>query len=172
MKIDKPRSTARITVRNYRKADLPFLTAMWFDEENGKYLSDPTRESVDRVYQTALEQLEDSPNGYYLTVVLNDPETIVGSCFLFPDDRHSSFEIAYCIHKDCWGRGLGKELLSLIVDWVRDQGGAAITAEAAKKNLASHQLLIKSGFQVVGEAGFQKYNTEICFESYLYRLCL
>ena len=172
MKIEKPRSTARITVRNFQKADLPFLTAMWFDEDNGKYLSDPTRDSVDRVYQTALEQLEDSPNGYYLTVVWNDPETIVGSCFLFPDGQQKSFEIAYCIHKDYWGRGLGKELLSLAMDWVRDQGGAAITAEAAKENLASHQLLIKNGFQVVGEASFQKYNTEISYESYLYRLPL
>ena len=38
MLIEKPLVSSRITVRNYQKSDLPYLTAMWFDKENGKYM--------------------------------------------------------------------------------------------------------------------------------------
>ena len=170
MLIEKPLSASRITIRNYQKADLPFLTAMWFDEENGKYLSDPTQEYVDSVYQAALDGLEDNPNGYYLTVVLNTSGQTIGSCFIFPDSKNESFDIGYCIHKNFWGKGLGKELISLLIDWVRDHGGVEITAEAAKENIASNQLLINTGFQVIRKSEFKKYNMDICYESLIYSL--
>jgi len=38
MLIEKPLISSRITVRNYQKRDLPYLTEMWFDEVNGKYM--------------------------------------------------------------------------------------------------------------------------------------
>ena len=170
MLIEKTLSASRITIRNYQRTDLPFLTAMWFDEENGKYLSDPTREYVDSTYQTALDGLEDNPNGYYLTVVLNNSRKIIGSCCIFPDDKNESFDIGYCIHKNYWGRGLGKELILLIVNWVYDQGGIEITAEAAKENIASNCLLINAGFKIIRESKFKKYNMDICYESFIYRL--
>lgn len=172
MKIENPLAGARITIRNYQKKDLPFMTAMWFDEENGKYLSDPTAEYVDSVYQKALDALEDSPNGYYLTVLLNDSGEMIGSCCVFPDDEKEVFDIGYCIHKDRWRRGFGRELVSLIVDWVHEQGGTEITAEAAKENIASNRLLMDMGFKVAGESKFKKYNMDIYYESLVYRLRL
>ena len=172
MVIKTPLSTSRITIRNYQKADLPLLTAMWFDEENGKYLSDPTQEYVDGVYQSALDGLEDSPNGYYLTVVLNDSRKIIGSCCIFPNDEKGSFDIGYCIHKNHWGKGFGKELVSLMTDWVRDHGGTEITAEVAKENTPSNRLLLNAGFHVARESKFKKYNMDICYESFIYRFRL
>uniref|UniRef100_UPI003F68FFF0 hypothetical protein n=1 Tax=Anaerocaecibacter muris TaxID=2941513 RepID=UPI003F68FFF0 len=77
MLIEKPLVSSRITVRNYKKSDLPYLTAMWFDKENGKYMSDTTVEYVDSDFKKALDSLEDSPNGYYLTVVLNSSDEII-----------------------------------------------------------------------------------------------
>ena len=170
MLIEKPLSASRITIRNYQRTDLPFLTAMWFDEENGKYLSDPTREYVDSVYQTALDGLEDNPYGYYLTIVLNASGQTIGSCFIFPDNKNKSFDIGYCIHKNFWGKGLGKELISLLIDWVHKHGGIEITAEAAKENIASNQLLINTGFKVMRESKFKKYNMNVCYESIIYSL--
>lgn len=51
MKLNESLVGERIVIRNYRKSDLKFMTDMWFDEENGKYMSDPTREYVDDRYQ-------------------------------------------------------------------------------------------------------------------------
>lgn len=85
MLIEKPLISSRITVRNYQKRDLPYLTEMWFDEVNGKYMSDPTVEYVDSDFQKALDGLENNPDGYYLTVVLNGSNEIIGSACIFPD---------------------------------------------------------------------------------------
>lgn len=164
--------TPRITVRDYRKSDLPFLIDMWFDEENGKYLSDPAKAYVDDEYRKALDQLEDNPYGYYLTLVLNGSDEIMGSCFIFPDDKQESYDIAYCIHKNYWGQGYGTELIRLIIDWVYNHGGIEITAEVAKDNTASNLLLRKNGFEVIRENRFRKYNMDVYYDSYIYRLML
>ena len=172
MLLEKPLSTSRITVRNYKKADLPTVTAMWFDEENGKYMSDPREEYVDSKYQKALDALEDNPLGYYLTIESNDTGKIIGTSCIFPDEKRECFDIGYCIHKDYWRKGLGTELIGLIKAWVISHGGTQITAEVAKENVASNQLLIKNGFKVLRETQFEKYNMGITFESYIYSLRL
>lgn len=164
---------ARLMIRDYKKSDLPAVLDMWFDPENGKYMSDPTAAYVDAVYQKALDGLEDNPDGYYLTVVANGTERIIGTCCIFPDEKkENSFDIGYCIHKDLWRQGYGSELLSLIIDWVRRHGGTEITAEVAKDNPGSNMLLRKYGFEVARKSSFKKYNMGIEFESYIYRLAL
>ncbi len=168
MLIEKSLTSSRITVRNYRKSDLPYLTAMWFDKENGKYLSDPTAEYVDSDFQKALDSLEDSPNGYYLTVVLNDSDKIIGSACIFPDEKKEIFDIGYCIHKDYWGKRFGSELLALTVNWIRNNGGIEITAEVAQDNIASNKLLTNNGFKIKKKLQFKKYKMNICFNSYIY----
>ena len=170
MQLEKNLISSRITIRDYRGSDLPFVTAMWFDEENGKYMSDPTREYVDDVYSKALDELEDNPEGYYLTVVLNGTEKIIGTCCIFPNEKEGSYDIGYCVHKDHWRQGYGTEIISLIIEWVRDHGCFEITAQVAKDNVASNALLRKNGFEVVRESEFKKYNMGICFESNIYRL--
>ena len=112
MLIEKSLTSSRITVRNYQKSDLPYLTAMWFDEVNGKYMSDPTVEYVDSDFQKALGCLENNPDGYYLTVVLNCSDRIIGSACIFPDKKKEIFDIGYCIHKDYWGKKFGSEPVS------------------------------------------------------------
>lgn len=172
MQIEQALTAQRITVRDYRKADLPFVTAMWFDAENGKYMSDPTEEYVDTQYQKALDGLEDNPEGYYLTVVSNDSGDVIGSCCMFPDEKKEVYDIGYCIHKKYWKQGYGSELIALLIAWVRAHGGIALTGEVAKENIASNRLLQKHGFRAVCEKSFRKYHMGICFESYLYRLDL
>ena len=168
MLIKKPLTSSRITVRNYQKSDLSFLTAMWFDKENGKFMSDPTVEYVDNDFQKALDRLENNPDGYYLTVVLNGSEKIIGSACIFPDEKKEIFDIGYCIHKDYWGKRFGSELLTLIVTWIRNNGGIEITAEVAKDNIASNRLLTNNGFKIKKKSQFKKYKMNISFDSYIY----
>ena len=172
MQFKKNLAGPRITIRDYRKSDLPSVTAMWFDEENGRYMSDPTAEYVDERYQAALDALEDNPEGYYLTVVLNGSERIMGTACIFPEGTEGRFDIGYCVHRDFWQQGYGTELLKLIIGWIRENGGREITAEVAKENAGSNMLLRKNGFEVLRESEFKKYNMGITFESYIYRLAL
>ena len=173
MKINGDLYTKRMIIRNCRKTDLPELSAMWFDDENGKYLSDPAKDYVDDKFRRALDGIEENPKGYFLALTLRELGKIMGSSFIFPDDdKKGSFELAYCIHKDHWRQGYASELLSCIMEWIRSHGGTEITAEVAKENIASDALLRKFGFEVVGESSFKKYNMDVSFDSYLYRLAL
>lgn len=172
MKIETELSTSRITARNSLRSDLSFLTAIWFDEENGKYTSDPTEKYVDDAFRKAVDGIEENPNGYYLTVLLKDTEKIIGSGFIFPDEKIGHYEIAYCIHKDYWRMGYGSEVVALLIRWIKEHGGTEVTAEVAKENTASNELLKKSGFELVGESSFKKYNMDISFESYIYSFVL
>ena len=157
MQIKTPLSGERITIRDYVRTDLPFVTGMWFDGENGKYLSDPTAGFVDENYQKALDGMEDNPAGYYLVI-----ETKAGQVY----------DVGYCIHKKYWRQGYGTEAILLLKEWIQARGGREITAEVAAENAASNLLLRKMGFEMHRKSEFRKYKMDVHYESYIYRLVL
>ena len=172
MQIKKPLEGERIMIRDYRREDQPAITGMWFDPVNGQYMIDPTADYVDDWYRTALEEMEDNPEGYYLTVLLRGTDRVIGSCCMFPDETRECWDIGYCVHREFWRRGVGTELVGLLIGWIRAHGGTQITAEVAKDNIGSNRLLRHYGFQVLREASFDKYHMGITFESYIYGLRL
>ncbi len=157
----------RLTVRSYRPEDLSFVCALWLDEENGRYLSDPDRAHVDQAFQKALDGLYDSPYGYYF-VAENACGTRVGTCCAFPDDTGKVYDIGYCVDQKFWRQGYGQEIVTALEGWIFARGGEKITAEVAVENLPSNRLLQKLGYAVEQETEFQKYNMDITFPGYLY----
>ena len=141
---------------------------MWFDEENGKYMSDPTREYVDETFQKVLDTLGESQFGYYLVVELADTKKRIGSACMFPDASKKVYDIGYCIHKSKWKQGYGSEAVALMLEWLKSKGAEKVTAEAAMENTPSNLLLRKFGFEVEKETEFKKYNMDVQFDSYIY----
>ena len=172
MKINTELTGARVYIRDYRPADLDFAAGMWLDRENGRYLSDPARDYVDEAFQRALDTLQDSETGCYLTVCLNGTGERVGTCCLFPDECREGYDIGYCVHKSRWGQGLAAEAVGLLVDWVRAQGGRRVTAEVADANLPSRALLEKLGFSMGRPSEFKKYHMDVRYPSHIYQLTL
>ncbi|MBO5270525.1 MAG: GNAT family N-acetyltransferase [Clostridia bacterium] len=168
MKVTQSLYGKRICLRNYAESDLPFLTDMWFDAENGKYLSDPTREYVDETFQNALDTLGESQYGYYLVIELLDTKERIGSACMFPDEDKKVYDIGYCIHKSKWKQGYGGEALALMLEWLKENGASKVTAEVAAENLPSNMLLRKFGFEVEKITEFKKYNMDVRFDSYIY----
>lgn len=168
MRIGDSLTGERVRVRDYRRSDLEFVTGMWFDPENGAYLSDPDRDHVDAVYQKALDRMEDSPDGYYLVVELAGSGERAGTCCMFPDEAGKVYDIGYCIHKSHWRQGLGRETVSLLLHWLRERGAQTVTAEAAAENAASRALLDGLGFEVQRKSRFKKYRMDVEFESVVY----
>lgn len=158
----------RIFLRSYDKSDVAFVSKMWFDSENGKYLSDPTPEFIDDVFQNVLDTIQDSDDGFYFVVCLNSGERI-GSASTFPNDDKTEYDIGYCIHKDFWKKGYGTEAVSVLLDWIRCKGAKSVTAEAAIDNKGSCRLLEKLGFTVKEETEFSKYHMDIRYKSYIYQ---
>lgn len=158
----------RIRLRAYEESDLDFLTSMWFDPENGKYMSDPTKEYVNDVYQHALDTLQDSDDGYYLVVELSETGERIGSAGIFPLEADGDYDIGYCIRKDLWRCGYGSEVVSALLKWLSAHGAKKAKAEVAVDNIPSNMLLRKFGFEVERESEFKKYNMGITFKSYIY----
>lgn len=150
------------------ESDLTFLTDMWFDQENGKYMSDPAREYVDEAFQKALDTLGESQYGYYLVIALADTMESIGSFCIFPDEEKKVYDIGYCIHKKYWKSGYGSEAVALVLGWLTEQGAKKVTAEVAVENTASNALLQKFGFTVERKTEFKKYNMDVRFDSYIY----
>lgn len=169
MRIEKQMTGSRLLIRNYEPSDLAFSTDMWFDEENGKYLSDPLRDYIDETYRKALDGLQDSTTGYYLILQSRTSGDLIGTFCVFPDDERITYDIGYCIHKKYWRQGYAAEAIALVEDWVARQNGRRITAEVAVENRASRALLEKCGFEIAEEAAFRKYNMDICYKSYIYQ---
>jgi len=169
MKLEQNIFGKRICIRNYEKSDLTFLADMWFDAENGKYLSDPTREYVDEVYQNALDTLGESTYGYYLVIELTDTGERIGSACMFPDEDKQVYDIGYCIHKSYWNQGYGSEAVTLLLARLQENGAVKVTAEVATENVASNSLLRKLGFTIEKKSEFKKHNMDVRFDSYIYK---
>lgn len=173
MKIKDKLVGKRITIRSYRKSNLDFVSSMWFDKENGKYLSDPEKEYIDEKFKKAVDEMEDSESGCYFVAELTETGELIGSCCVFPDSGNTGiYDIGYCVHKAHWRKGFGGEIVSVLLDWIKSEGGKRVTAEAAKENEASCALLKKSGFDVIKESEFKKYNMGISFESFIFEKTL
>ncbi len=167
MKLNEPLMGTRIVIRNHKNSDLPFVTNMWFDEENGKYMSDPTREYIDDRYQSILDDLQNSEDGYYLVVELVNGNTPIGTAGIFPTDD-GIYDIGYCVHKSKWQQGFGSEIISLLLAWLKNHGASKVMAEVAIDNLPSKLLLQKFGFAVEKTSSFKKYSMNVRFDSYVY----
>ena len=166
MTLEQPLMGRRITIRSYRREDLDFCTGMWFDPENGKYMSDPEAAFVDERFQRALDGLQDAKDGYYL--IAEEQGERIGTCCAFPDEAGKVWEIGYCVRKDLWRQGFGREIVETLSDWIRERGGTAITAEAARENAASCGLLERCGFRVKEESVFQKYHMDVRFDAFIF----
>lgn len=167
MKLSEPLTGERIVLRNYKSSDLKFITDMWFDKQNGKYMSDPTREYVTDAYQRILEDLENSDDGYYLVAELANECTPIASAGIFPTGE-DIYDIGYCVHKSQWRKGFGSEIVALLLDWLKQHGASKVMAEVAIDNLPSNLLLQKFGFSVERKSAFRKYNMDVRFDSYIY----
>ena len=67
-----------------------------------------------------------------------------------PEAPHWGVEVAYFIHRACWGRGLATELVGAALEHAfRDLALPEVLAFTRPENLASRRVLTKSGFAFV-----------------------
>lgn len=168
MRIKSDLVGTNIYIRNYELADKLFCTNMWFDKVNGKYLSDPTEEFVDDNYCQAVDDMYNSPNGYYFIITRICDNSRIGSFCAFPDETEQIIDIGYCIHQLYWRQGYATECLKMIIEWAQTQNFTTITAEVAKDNIASCKLLEKFNFKIKKESSYKKYHMNIEFKSYIF----
>ena len=170
MKLDQPVITEHLILRSYRNADMDFCIRLWCDAENGKYMSDPLRENIKEDYLACFENMEDDPDGYYLIAEFRDSHNPVGTFCMFPEN--GNYDIGYCVAREYWRQGIGREMLAGALVWMKAQGAVSVTAEVADENIASRALLHAFGFQEGRKKRFRKWYEDTCFDSHVHVLKL
>ena len=170
MDIPEDLITPRLRIRAYRAGDKAFVLSMWGDRENGRYMSDPASENADERYLECVDSMENEPDGYFMIAELKEDGTSVGTCCAFPEGGR--WDIGYCISKEHWKEGLGTEMLSALIDWIRTRGGRSVTGEVADLNRASVALLNKFGFYPERKTRYKKWGEDTYFDAHYYRLDL
>ena len=159
----------RIEIRDYHTEDQRFIEDLWFDPQMNRYMGDPLREYADEKYYEALSQMEDNEDGYYLIIRMKDSGERMGTCCMFPDEDRTTYDIGYTIDRRYWRMGYGSEAIQLLIHWIKEHGGKAVTCEVAVDNATSNALIRKMGFSVWKDAEFKKWNMDVKYKSYIYR---
>ena len=95
-------------------------------------------------------KLIDNKQRYGFSAVVDDKMVGFADIEFLPD---GSAAIAFGLSPQERGRGLGKELLSLIETFVKEHGVEVVVAGVENDNVACLRLLKKSGFQAVHDDG-------------------
>lgn len=171
MKIEKI-ETSRLYLRGFEKEDARFAIGIWNDEEMGEYLADEAMKEIDEEYLKEIEELGNDDSCCYLISELKDNHERIGTCSFIPSEDGTSYDLAYCVHKDNWRQGYATEMVKGMIEYAKKMGAEKVTVTVDKQNAASNKVMSKIGFKVAGESTYRKRGTEKAFADYKYELYL
>jgi len=164
--------TARLILRGFTKEDALWAYNIWNNPEMGQYLPDEAKEGIDYEYLKQLEVLGDDEECCYLIPIFKDSHERVGTCSFMMSEDHKIYDIAYCVHKDLWGKGYATEIAQGMIDYARSQGAEKVTIFVGQENIASNRVAQKCGGKVVSESTYKKKGTDIVMKDYKYEVML
>ena len=171
MKIDRI-ETERLYLRGFQKEDARFAIGIWNDPEMGEYLPDEAMEEIDENYLKEIEALGEDEECCYMIAESKDTRERIGTCSFIPKEAGKVYDIAYCVHRNHWGKGYATEMAKGMIDYGKAKGADKITVRINKENAASNRVVRKLAFKVAGEDSYKKRGTDIEFTDYLYELKL
>ena len=164
--------TERLRIRSLREEDSPLCFSIWLDDEMGKYLSDPPRESASEAYMNFAKGIEEDESWYPFVVFSKETNEFIGTCSLVPMEDPQHWDLGYCVHKKYWRQGYATEMIKALITFGYENGGRKFTADVAQENDGSNGVLKKLGFFIEKEGSFKKSGTDIVYSEYTYRLDL
>jgi len=92
-----------------------------------------------------------SGNSVYWAIRYRDDGSFVGVCDLSDIRAGDSADVGFMLARECWGRGLGTELMQCLMAEAQSRGLRTLTARIHAGNRRSERLLLRSGFCIVNE---------------------
>jgi len=139
---------SRIAVRQMERFDISDVFIDWLhDPTINRFLEvrkqPPTYEEQCR-YTDMCRRAQDK---YYLAITLTDGRLIGSTTWTI---NGNSIEIGLMIgDKECQGKGLGREVVDLAINWATSSGFEILTAGYLAQNISSAKLFASAGFQIV-----------------------
>ncbi len=146
--------TARLRVRTLTTADAAGFFHIQGDADVMRYIREPKSRAESDQYLT--ENIRESETLHPLgrwAVESKATGALIGSFVLVPVDHdHGRNQLGYALLKAYWGQGLATELTMAGIAYLKDNTVLTeIHAYVEEENQASVQVLLKSGFQLVGD---------------------
>ncbi len=148
-----------------RMEDMADLFDIYSDKEAMKYRGSKPMETIAdaKKYVQNKAIKKEQIRTLRKAVELKTTKELIGSVmYRFDEKKKRECEIGYSIGRKFWGKGLGKEIVKVLIETVeRQQTIKEILAWSNKQNIASIKILEKLGFQLVEE--------DVNQNAYLYR---
>lgn len=146
--------TPRFSMRLPEEADLPALYAIHSNDEVNRFLPYVTWTSMDDAkawVDRATTRLK-AEQATQFVVFDRASGRLIGSCVLFLFDFESgTAEMGYALDQPFWGKGYMPEMLNALIGFAFGPLGLRrLEAEVDVRNLPSHHLLLKLGFEHEG----------------------
>ena len=152
-----PIGTARLSLREFRAADLAAVMAYSGDPRVTRYMFfGPRDEEASRDYlQGVLESQAERPRTRYeLAVERSDTGEVIGACDLSMIER-DVMDLGYMLEHASWGLGYATEISAALIDAAfLELGAERVISTVEINNRASMKVLEKAGLQ--WEATFRK----------------
>ncbi|GGG51278.1 hypothetical protein GCM10011403_05550 [Pseudohongiella nitratireducens] len=141
-------STDRLLCRRWLLQDRGQLLDVYGDLQTVRWVGDGsplTEEGAD--YWFAVTERNYRQRGYGMfTLQTRDTGQIVGFAGIVHPGNQEEPEIKYALHRDCWGEGLGSELVAGLIVYAKIKLGLSeLIATVDPDNQASRRILEKSG---------------------------
>ena len=158
--------TARLILRPATAADVDVLWSLWTDVDVRRFLWDDVeigREQAASVLSEWDAQAEAGLGGWVIHSA--DGEFIgcaalaaVGLVAQFESQLTGGIEALIALAPRAWHRGYGTEALDAVIDYAfAALGPEALVAAVDVPNEASHRLMLRVGFEVIGESDGPRY---------------
>lgn len=145
--------TERVTLREFEISDAEEVYNNWGkDPEVSKYMLWKAYQSMDDAIKSIEYYIEcyKKDDAFKQYAIIYDGH-VVGSINIVTSKRHCTGEIAYCLSKKYWRKGIMSEAIRLLTDYYfNNYNLVRISAEAIEPNIASRKLLEKCGFELEG----------------------
>ena len=144
--------TPRLIVRKFTPADEHYVLDLYRDELVTRYVTQRTDAETSAIFADSIRSYEHHPGLGRWGVFNPADDDFVGVCILKPADSDPTrIELGYVLAQKYWGIGLATELSQALVKYgFKQMKLTEICACTNDENIASQNILIKSGFHLEG----------------------
>lgn len=172
LQIDIVIKTERLLLRPLTVADAESVFEWVGDERVTRYMVYTTYENIEQVKEW-LEFIENGESSNHFGFERISDGKLIGSGDIGPGRKNGYWGFGYNFRYDCWGNGYATEAVRAMIEYARDNFGAAhFISSHAEPNLASGRVMEKCGLKFVRYGEFQKLDGSCKMRSMEYEMVL
>ncbi len=164
--------TERLILRPFARQDIPALLAIYGDKETNTYLPWFPIQSLEQARDLFIQRYENAyrqPQGYRYAICLKEDNVPIGYVHVSMEEGH---DFGYALRKEFWHRGIVSEAGRAVIEQLKQDGFAYITATHDVRNPRSGGVMKRLGMQYCYSYEEQWQPKDICVTFRMYQMNL